>query len=176
MVADYSSETACRYHDKEIEIIANRGANGIDGIVSTALGVSVDQKKPTFLLIGDLSFFHDLNGLLVAKMNQLNLTVILVNNDGGGIFSFLPQSKEEKHFETLYGTPTGLNFSKVVEMYEGKYVKIESWNELQNYLTNEWNNSGLQVVELETDRLTRVKIHRELLDHVSQEIRKVLKQ
>lgn len=169
-------DTFFRNHDKEIEIIANRGANGIDGIVSTALGVSVDHKKPTFLLIGDLSFFHDLNGLLVAKMNQLNLTVILVNNDGGGIFSFLPQSKEEKHFETLYGTPTGLNFSKVVEMYEGKYVKIESWNEFRDYLTNEWNNSGLQVIELATDRMTRVKIHRELLDHVSQEIRKVLKQ
>lgn len=168
-------DTFLRNSDKEIEVLANRGANGIDGIVSTALGASVDSKTPTFLLIGDLSFFHDLNGLLAAKLNQLNLTIILINNDGGGIFSFLPQSKEEKHFETLFGTPIGLDFSKVVTMYEGKYTKVNSWTKLYHYFAKDWFNKGLQVIEIETDRKTRVKIHRELLDHVSQEIRKVLK-
>ncbi len=162
--------------DKQIEILANRGANGIDGVVSTALGISVDSTSPTFLLIGDLSFYHDLNGLLAAKMNNLNLTIILINNDGGGIFSFLPQSKEETHFETLYGTPIGLDFSKAVDLYGGEYVKISSWEELQSYFQEKWSNKGLKVVEIETDRKTRVKIHRELLHHVSQEIRKVLKQ
>lgn len=169
-------DTFFRNTDKDICVLANRGANGIDGVVSTALGISAVSADPTFLLIGDLSFFHDLNGLLAAKMNHLDMTVILVNNDGGGIFSFLPQSNEEKHFETLYGTPIGIDFSKAVEMYQGEYVKINSWADLRIYFQEKWSKKGLKVVEIETNRTTRVKIHRDLLDHVSQEIRKVLKQ
>ncbi|MCV9888987.1 2-succinyl-5-enolpyruvyl-6-hydroxy-3-cyclohexene-1-carboxylic-acid synthase [Metabacillus halosaccharovorans] len=169
-------DTFFRNTDKEIRVLANRGANGIDGVVSTALGISAVSTEPAFLLIGDLSFFHDFNGLLAAKMNNLDLTIILVNNDGGGIFSFLPQSKEEKHFETLYGTPIGIDFSKVVDMYQGEYEKINSWDELHTYFQDKWSNRGLKVIEIETNRTTRVNIHRELLDHVSQEIRKVLKQ
>lgn len=161
---------------KGITILANRGASGIDGVVSTALGASVDAPKRTFLLIGDLSFYHDLNGLLAAKMNNLDLTIILINNDGGGIFSFLPQSKEEKHFETLYGTPIGLDFSKVVDMYNGFYEKVESWEEMRTLFRSIESRKGLNVIEVPTDRKNRVNIHREMLDCVSQEIRKVLKQ
>ena len=94
---------------KNIRIMANRGANGIDGVVSSALGASINHQK-TVLLIGDLSFYHDLNGLLAAKMHNLNITIIVVNNNGGGIFSFLPQRDEEQHFELLFGTPTNLTF------------------------------------------------------------------
>lgn len=169
-------DTFFRNTDKEISILANRGANGIDGVVSTALGISAASTNSTFLLIGDLSFFHDLNGLLAAKINNLDLTIILVNNDGGGIFSFLPQSKEEKHFETLYGTPIGIDFSKVVDMYQGQYEKMNSWDQLHSYFQDKWSKKGLKVIEIETDRKTRVKIHREMLNRVSQEIRKVLKQ
>ena len=70
--------------------MANRGVNGIDGIISTALGASMIC-DPLVLVIGDLSFYHDLNGLLAAKLHGLNITIVVVNNDGGGIFSFLPQ-------------------------------------------------------------------------------------
>ncbi|MDQ0231104.1 2-succinyl-5-enolpyruvyl-6-hydroxy-3-cyclohexene-1-carboxylic-acid synthase [Metabacillus malikii] len=159
---------------KDIRVFANRGASGIDGIVSTALGISATNDMPTFLLIGDLSFYHDLNGLLASKLHDLNLVIILVNNDGGGIFSFLPQSKEERHFETLYGTPIGLDFSKVVEMYNGSYTKIETWEMLQSTLNNKQLLKGLHVIEIPTDRKTRVKVHRELLQNVSREIRNVL--
>jgi 2-succinyl-5-enolpyruvyl-6-hydroxy-3-cyclohexene-1-carboxylate synthase len=96
-------------NDKNIRIMANRGANGIDGVVSTALGAST-VPNPLILVIGDLSFYHDLNGLLAAKLHQLNITIILINNDGGGIFSFLPQAGLPRHFETLFGTPIGLDF------------------------------------------------------------------
>src|SRR5207244_1537028 len=79
--------------EQRIRVTGNRGANGVDGIVSSALGASAaaGQHAPTVLVLGDLSFFHDLNGLLAARLHQLNLTIVLVNNDGGGIFSFLPQ-------------------------------------------------------------------------------------
>ena len=76
--------------DKDIQVMANRGVNGIDGIISTALGASMIC-DPLVLVIGDLSFYHDLNGLLAAKLHGLNITIVVVNNDGGGIFSFLPQ-------------------------------------------------------------------------------------
>ena len=77
--------------NKNIDIYANRGANGIDGIVSTALGMAV-HKRIT-LLIGDLSFYHDMNGLLMSKLNNIQMNIVLLNNDGGGIFSYLPQKK-----------------------------------------------------------------------------------
>ncbi len=77
----------------QVHIMGNRGANGIDGMISSALGASAANKEgPTVLVIGDLSFFHDLNGLLAARLHQLDLTIVLINNDGGGIFSFLPQA------------------------------------------------------------------------------------
>lgn len=75
--------------DCEAEVFANRGANGIDGVTSTALGMAV-HKKIT-LLIGDLAFYHDMNGLLMSKLNDIQLNIVLLNNDGGGIFSYLPQ-------------------------------------------------------------------------------------
>ncbi|KKI88889.1 2-succinyl-5-enolpyruvyl-6-hydroxy-3-cyclohexene-1-carboxylate synthase [Bacillus sp. SA1-12] len=167
-------DTFFKKDKKDITLLANRGASGIDGIVSTALGVSADVTKQTYLLIGDLSFYHDLNGLLAATRNQLNITILLVNNDGGGIFSFLPQSNEEKHFETLYGTATGLDFSHAVKMYNGMYHRVESWHELHTAFHTAQKVMGLKVIEIPTDRKNRVKFHRELLDHVSQEIRKVL--
>ena len=85
-------------NEKNITLLANRGANGIDGVVSTALGVSTVLEN-TVLANGDLSFFHDMNGLLAAKLQKQNITILLINNDGGGIFSFLPQSSEKEYFE-----------------------------------------------------------------------------
>ncbi|MFC0273991.1 2-succinyl-5-enolpyruvyl-6-hydroxy-3-cyclohexene-1-carboxylic-acid synthase [Metabacillus herbersteinensis] len=160
--------------EKRLNILANRGANGIDGVVSTALGSSVKNSHPTYLIIGDLSFFHDLNGLLAAKMYELNLTIILINNDGGGIFSFLPQASEEKHFEQLFGTAIGLDFSKAIEMYHGSYRKVETWEQFQDYFSKDEIQKGLNVVEIVTNRQTRVKVHRDLMNCVSQEIRKTL--
>ena len=82
-------------YNSEVEVYANRGANGIDGVVSTAIGMAV-HKKIT-LIIGDLAFYHDMNGLLMAKINNINLNIVLLNNDGGGIFSYLPQKHLLKH-------------------------------------------------------------------------------
>jgi 2-succinyl-5-enolpyruvyl-6-hydroxy-3-cyclohexene-1-carboxylate synthase len=104
------ADTFFENQERSFRIFANRGANGIDGVVSTALGIYAATKEPVTLVIGDLSFYHDLNGLLVQQTLDIPLTVVLVNNDGGGIFSFLPQSAEERYFELLFGTPTGLEF------------------------------------------------------------------
>jgi 2-succinyl-5-enolpyruvyl-6-hydroxy-3-cyclohexene-1-carboxylate synthase len=159
--------------DKNIRIMANRGANGIDGVVSSALGASVTG-DPLVLVIGDLSFYHDLNGLLAAKLHQLNATIIVINNNGGGIFSFLPQAKHEKHFEALFGTPTNLQFEHVVRMYDGNYAKADTWDKFRESVANSFSTAGLHVIEVCTSRQENVKKHRQLWENVSLEISKLL--
>ncbi|MGG3094059.1 thiamine pyrophosphate-dependent enzyme, partial [Bacillus safensis] len=98
-------DTFFETQSKPFRMMANRGANGIDGVVSTALGTYAALKQPVTLVIGDLSFYHDMNGLLAAKLMDIPLTVVLINNDGGGIFSFLPQASDKPYYEKLFGTP-----------------------------------------------------------------------
>jgi 2-succinyl-5-enolpyruvyl-6-hydroxy-3-cyclohexene-1-carboxylate synthase len=160
-------------NDKEIRTFANRGANGIDGVVSTALGVSTVLEN-TVLVIGDLSFFHDMNGLMAAKLQQTNITILLINNDGGGIFSFLPQASEKDYFETLFGTPHGLDFSHAVALYQGEYTKVSSWDELKEVFAKSLEIPGLKVIEVPTTRETNVLKHRNLWNHVSREMKEAL--
>jgi 2-succinyl-5-enolpyruvyl-6-hydroxy-3-cyclohexene-1-carboxylate synthase len=152
---------------KRLRCLGNRGANGIDGIVSSALGVSaanatLGDDGPTVLVIGDLSFFHDLNGLLAARLHRLNLVVVLVNNDGGGIFSFLPQSAYPEHFEQLFGTPTGLDFRHAVEMYGGTFRRIADWEQFRAAFRHGMAAGGLHVIEVPTERASNVSMHRQL--------------
>ncbi|OLS35807.1 2-succinyl-5-enolpyruvyl-6-hydroxy-3-cyclohexene-1-carboxylic-acid synthase [Bacillus sp. MRMR6] len=161
-------------NDLSIKIIANRGANGIDGIVSTALGAAL-YSKPLYLVLGDLTFFHDLNGLLAAKLYQIDIHIILINNNGGGIFSFLPQSEHPKHFELLFGTPLNIEFEHAVRMFNGKFTKIENWDHLRSAMGNSRENKGINVYEIVTRRDTNLTEHRELWSAVSQEISKYVK-
>lgn len=158
--------------DKTITIHANRGVSGIDGVTSTALGIAAMSKVKATLIIGDLSFYHDLNGLLIAKQYNLNLTIVLINNDGGGIFSFLPQAQEAKHFESLFGTAHGLEFSKTIEMYGGKYALVNQVTALQKALQHSYDSPGLTVIEIQTDREENVLAHRTLWGNIEQKLMK----
>src|SRR5256886_6368954 len=157
-----------------VRILGNRGASGIDGVVSTALGISAvsGKDKPTVLVIGDLSLFHDLNGLLAARLHQLNLTIVLVNNDGGGIFSFLPQAAYPEHFEQLFGTPTGLDFRLAVEMYDGQFQKVASWEQFRKAVIRGLHTGGLHVIEVPTERASNVKMHRQLWEAIEKSLNK----
>lgn len=147
--------------ERNIRIMANRGANGIDGTISAALGAST-VAEPLVLVVGDLTFYHDLNGLLAAKLHKLNATIVIVNNEGGGIFSFLPQSEHPKNFELLFGTPIGLDYSHVVKMYGGQFKRIENWDELSAAIKNSNEVEGLNVVEVRTDRSLNAEKHRKI--------------
>lgn len=151
-----------------VRVLANRGANGIDGMISSALGASTVDNHPHILILGDLSFFHDLNGLLASKLHQLNLTIVLVNNDGGGIFSFLPQAEHPKHFEELFGTPHGLQFKHVVNMYGATYNKMTHWDSFSDLLKEGMSAEGVHVIEINTDRHSNVTMHRDVWKHVSE--------
>lgn len=147
--------------EKPLRVLGNRGVNGIDGIVSTALGLATTG-EPVVLVLGDISFYHDLNGLLAARLHGLKLTIVVVNNDGGGIFSFLPQAAYPEHFETLFGTPHGLDFQPVVEMYGGQFRRVQNWAGFRAALTDGLDADGLTVIEVPTDRATNVTMHRQL--------------
>jgi 2-succinyl-5-enolpyruvyl-6-hydroxy-3-cyclohexene-1-carboxylate synthase len=155
-----------------IRAIGNRGASGIDGVISTALGISATREldERVVLVIGDLSFYHDANGLLAALLHRLDLTIILINNDGGGIFSFLPQSAYPEHFEELFGTPTGLSFQPLVKMYGGHFRHIHDWEEFDAALRSAWKSGGLQVIEVPTSRAANVAMHREVWRSLGREL------
>ena len=139
-------------------LYGNRGVNGIDGTISTALGLATNG-KPTYLVTGDLSLFHDLNGLAVAKTHNLNLTIILHNNDGGGIFEYLPQ-KGTKHFDYLFSTSQGLDYSGAAKLYGCGYTKISSPDELSSVLANVSQETGVHIVEIPTNREYSRELHK----------------
>lgn len=156
---------------RRLRVLANRGANGIDGVVSSALGAAAVAREagggPLVLAIGDLAFYHDMNGLLAAKRHALDATIVVLNNDGGGIFSFLPQAALREHFETLFGTPHGLTFAPAAELYGATYRCATTTEELRAHVEAGIAGRGLHVVELRTDRARNVTLHREAWAAVS---------
>lgn len=147
---------------KTVRILANRGASGIDGLVSSALGASCVTAQPVVLVVGDLSFYHDLNGLLPAKLYDLNLTIVLVNNNGGGIFSFLPQAEHPEHFEQLFGTPLNLDFSHAAHLYGGTFTRVRSWSSFRESFQRALASQGLNIIELSSHRQENVVLHRQV--------------
>ncbi|MBA2254002.1 MAG: 2-succinyl-5-enolpyruvyl-6-hydroxy-3-cyclohexene-1-carboxylic-acid synthase, partial [Chloroflexi bacterium] len=156
-----------------IRCLANRGANGIDGVISTALGVAAVNDGPVVLVVGDVSFIHDLNALVAARLHHLPLTVVLVNNDGGGIFSFLPQASAERpevglpeHFEELFGTPHGLQLGPVAAALGAEHREVTD-DGIGAAVRGSIGRPGVRVLELRTDRARNVELHRECLARVA---------
>ena len=141
---------------------ANRGVSGIDGVVSTALGVAAKQGGWLLLVVGDLSFYHDMNGLLAARSFGLRATIVLVNNDGGGIFSFLPQNDDEEHFEALFGTPHGLDFAPVATLYGLGWQRVETRAAYAAALREAAVAPGVNVIEVRTDRAANLALHQRI--------------
>ena len=137
-------------NNKAITPYFNRGANGIDGTLSSALGLAYGEKN-TVLLTGDLALLHDTNGFLINNKFQGHLTIILVNNDGGGIFEMLPISEFEPPFEEYFATPQKINFAKLSQTYNIDYELITNWEQLQKTL-NPLPKQGIRLIEVPTNR------------------------
>lgn len=127
----------------------NRGANGIDGTLSTALGIS-HQQQSSVLLTGDLALLHDTNGFLLQHQWQGHLTIILINNGGGGIFQMLPISAFEPPFEQYFRTPQHIKFEQIAATYNLAWESIQSWGQLQQAL-NPLPDSGIRILEVACD-------------------------
>ena len=160
---------------RQLRIVSNRGANGIDGVVSTALGAAAVADGPVVLIVGDLSFFHDLNGLFAAAKFGLDATVVVLNNDGGGIFSFLPQAEQldAPTFEALFGTPTGLDVAAAARLFGASHARPGDWVAFRRELCRAIRGRGLAVVELVTDRNRNVAQHRAVWAAVAEALRRV---
>jgi 2-succinyl-5-enolpyruvyl-6-hydroxy-3-cyclohexene-1-carboxylate synthase len=146
---------------EDVRILANRGANGIDGFVSTAIGAALGGAGPVVALLGDLCFLHDQNGLLGVASRDADVTFVVVDNDGGGIFSFLPQADAApEHFEALFGTPQGVDVAAVAAVHGIPTVEVNRASELVGAVEHGVNDGGVRVVRLRTDRVTNVARHR----------------
>jgi 2-succinyl-5-enolpyruvyl-6-hydroxy-3-cyclohexene-1-carboxylate synthase len=148
--------------DRQVRVLCNRGANGIDGFVSSALGAAASGAQPLVALTGDLGFYHDLNGLLAAKRHRLRAVFVVLNNDGGGIFSYLPQAECGDAFDTFFLTPHGLDFRGAVEMYGCAFVRTDSRAAFADAIEPALHAARTTVIEVPVDRARSVALHRGL--------------
>ncbi len=154
-------DTFAEHSERALTIRCNRGANGIDGVLSTALGAASARRDLTALVLGDLSFLHDLAALHIAARYPIHLLTVVINNDGGGIFSFLPQaSLGNEAFETFFGTPHGLDFAQAVALGRARYSRVTSWEPFRNAVRAALSGPGLHVVEVPGDRGRNLQAHR----------------
>ncbi|SDL62790.1 2-succinyl-5-enolpyruvyl-6-hydroxy-3-cyclohexene-1-carboxylate synthase [Nonomuraea maritima] len=154
-----------------IRLMANRGASGIDGLVSTAMGAALAHNGPSYALIGDLSFLHDQNGLVLGPREpRPDLCLVVVNNDGGGIFSLLPQAALRDPFERVFGTPHGVELGYVAAATNTPYTLVEDISDLPKALRGE----GPRVVEVRTEREENARVHARLTEAARQAVRAYL--
>ena len=145
-------------------VLSNRGANGIDGTVSSAFGVAAATGQPTVLLIGDVALTHDIGGLLAARRLGLSVTIVLLNNDGGGIFHFLPVATATDVFEEHVATPHDLNFAHAAALYGCDYIKAADPNQLETAVARSIGQSETTLIEVRTDRRENLALHRRIAE------------
>lgn len=152
-----------------VRYLANRGVNGIDGLVSTALGVAATT-GPVVALLGDLCLLHDANGLVGAGDRRLDATFVVVDNDGGGIFSLLPQADLPEHFEALFGTPHGLDLAGLASLHGLPVTEIEKAADVEPAVRSSVDAGGVHLVLVRTDRTENATRHREAWEIVASSI------
>lgn len=141
---------------------SQRGANGIDGTLSLVRGLAAASGRPAFLVSGDLAFLHDSNGLLGSAGDDPGTFVVLLNNEGGGIFQFLPVAEESAAFERWFATPQSVDFSRLIGAHGGGYGLVDSLGDLRRAV-EEWDGRGLRVAEVRIDRAVSRDLHRRFL-------------
>jgi 2-succinyl-5-enolpyruvyl-6-hydroxy-3-cyclohexene-1-carboxylate synthase len=146
-------------------VAANRGASGIDGTVATAAGFARGLGRPVTLLIGDLALLHDLNSL--AMLRDVQVVVVVLNNDGGGIFSFLPVATHEEFFEPFFGTPQGVGFEPAAKMFGLRYERPATTEEFVEAYSSACTQSFSTLIEVKIDRRENVALHRKVLEEVA---------
>ncbi|MGA1412262.1 MAG: 2-succinyl-5-enolpyruvyl-6-hydroxy-3-cyclohexene-1-carboxylic-acid synthase [Ilumatobacteraceae bacterium] len=152
-----------------LRVHANRGANGIDGVVSTAVGIALATRQPTTLLIGDIALLHDVNGLIGLVSREIDLRIVVIDNNGGGIFSFLPQAQnlELTKFEKIFGTPHGVNLKMVAQAHQINTHEVANMSDFAEVLSQR----GPWLARVVTDRQENVKVHERINQMVASNLR-----
>lgn len=157
-----------RPRETEITVLGNRGVSGIDGITSTALGAGSAADGPLVCVLGDLAYFHDTNGLLAIQRFDLDATIILINNDGGGIFRLLPIEDHET-FE-YFETPHGLDFASTGALHGFEFARVEGRASFRELFRESLANDGTQVIEVAFDAEASHRVREHLQDRVEAEL------
>ena len=158
----------------DIQVLGNRGASGIDGIVSTVLGCAGGGAGPVVGLVGDIAFYHDMNGLLAARDSQLNVVFVLVDNDGGGIFHMLPIREFEPVFTPCFATPHGLDFRHAARLYGLRLTDVSTPAELEAAVAAGVGRAGTEVVRVRTDRERNRRSHERTRARVASRVHEIL--
>jgi 2-succinyl-5-enolpyruvyl-6-hydroxy-3-cyclohexene-1-carboxylate synthase len=139
--------------------LCNRGANGIDGLLSSGIGAAQATGRPTTIVTGDLGLLHDIGGLAALREVSTPVRIVVIDNDGGGIFHFLPQAGalENEEFEALLGTPRGVDTAKAAALFDLPHRRLESTDQLSDALA-----AGTGLIEVTVDRQANVALHRRL--------------
>ena len=159
--------------DESARVFANRGASGIDGVVSTAFGIASQVEGPTVCVIGDVAFFHDQNGLLWSRENDARVVFVLIDNDGGGIFHRLPISEHEPHFTRFFATPHGFGFEHAAKA-QGVDFRDSEIGEFGSSLAEALVSGETSIVRVRTDRETNHRRRLEVEEAVARSVREVL--
>lgn len=154
----------------DVSILGNRGASGIDGITSSALGAASATDEPLVLLLGDLAYYHDMNGLLAVARCGVDATIVLVNNDGGGIFHKLPIESFDPPFTDQFKTPHGLDFEPTADLYDVSFDRVDGASELVDALSDSAGADGTQVIEVTSDAEESHRVREELHQQVLAEL------
>ena len=147
---------------KASQVLANRGASGIDGNIASALGAAQVDDRCTTLLLGDLAALHDLNSLALAKDLETPFVLVVINNDGGGIFSFLPVAEQTPHFESHFGTPHGMNFDHAAAQFGLNYVRPATMCAFREAYAAASTTPGATLIEVCTNRATNKTEHEQV--------------
>jgi 2-succinyl-5-enolpyruvyl-6-hydroxy-3-cyclohexene-1-carboxylate synthase len=147
-----------------VRFLANRGANGIDGLISSGIGAAVASGRPTWILTGDLGLYHDMNGLAAIRETSAPVRIVVFNNDGGGIFEFLPQARqvERDEFEAILGTPLGVDPAGIASLHGLDHVLVRDLGELPDAAAR-----GTAIIEVPGDRRRNVDLHRRIADRTA---------
>ena len=152
-------------------ISANRGASGVDGTIASGIGYACGLKRPVTLVLGDLAFLHDLNTLAQISQTSATVIIIVINNHGGGIFSFLPIAKFSQYFEKYFATPHDISFEKIAQMFDIEYRKVYFNDEFISLYRNLTKHNKTALVEIEIERNKNFRIHTELQEKICQALK-----
>ena len=155
---------------RDIIVGSNRGASGIDGVIASACGFAAGSGRPTFLLIGDLAFIHDLNSLAIARESAVPVIIIVINNNRGGIFHFLPVAGLTPHFEKYFATPHGLSFEKAAALFDLAYHNPKTPTDFVDCLGRIRHKNRSAVIEITVDRVKNCEEHENLRTRVRNEL------
>jgi 2-succinyl-5-enolpyruvyl-6-hydroxy-3-cyclohexene-1-carboxylate synthase len=158
-----------------LQVLANRGVNGIDGQVSAALGAAAGSRRPTVLWCGDLALLHDVSGLLAGRLHDADLTIVVSNDDGGGIFEYLPvaQAVPRSVFEPLFAVPHGLDLSELARGLGWTGARVRTRAAFAEALSQALRG-GRHVIEVPVDRGANTALHASLGEDVRSQLRREL--